>query len=36
MQRDRGHLLDILESARLAVAYLGCLSYDEFLPDVQK
>ena len=36
MQRDRVHLLDILESARLAVAYLGCLSYDEFLSDVQK
>jgi uncharacterized protein with HEPN domain len=36
MQRDRAYLLEILESARLAAAYLGRLSYDEFLPDVQK
>lgn len=36
MDRDRAHLLDILEAARLAVAYLEGLSEEEFLADSQR
>lgn len=35
MQRDREYLLDILESARLAVQYVGDKSELEFLKDTQ-
>ncbi len=35
MDRDRTYLLDILESARLAVSYVASQTQDEFLGDVQ-
>lgn len=35
MQRDRGYLIDILESARLAVQYLGNKSEQDFYTDTQ-
>jgi uncharacterized protein with HEPN domain len=35
MQRDRGYLLDILESARLAVQYLENKTEQEFYDDTQ-
>jgi len=35
MQRDRGYLIDILESARLAVKYLEDKTENEFYNDTQ-
>lgn len=35
MERDRAYLLDILESARLAVAYLSGVPREAFLRDIQ-
>ena len=35
MQRDKAYLLDILESAKLAVEYVGERTREEFLKDTQ-
>ena len=35
MQRDKGHLFDILEAARLALSYIEDKSLDTFLKDTQ-
>lgn len=35
MQRDNEYLLDILEAARLAVAYVGTKTKENFLKDIQ-
>ena len=35
MQRDKAYLLDILESAKLAVEYVGERKREEFLKDTQ-
>ena len=35
MSRDKEYLLDILEAARLAIAYTGGKSREEFLRDIQ-
>jgi len=35
MQRDKGHLFDILESARLALSYIEHKSLETFLQDTQ-
>jgi uncharacterized protein with HEPN domain len=35
MHRDREHLLDILESARLAIRYIANKTEEEFLADTQ-
>lgn len=35
MQRDNAYLLDILEAAKLARAYVGGKTKEEFLNDLQ-
>lgn len=35
MQRDRAHLFDIVDSARLAVSYLESISQADFFRDIQ-
>jgi len=35
MQRDKGHLLDILEAAEIALTYVRGMSRDDFLDDLQ-
>jgi uncharacterized protein with HEPN domain len=35
MLRDNIYLIDILESARVALSYLGAKSWDEFFADIQ-
>ena len=35
MDRDRAHLLDILEAAKLAVSYVGTQTEQEFLSGIQ-
>lgn len=35
MQRDRAYLVDILQAARLAIAYVSGVSEDTFLRDTQ-
>jgi uncharacterized protein with HEPN domain len=35
MQRDKGHLLDILEAAEIALNYVSGMSRDDFLDDLQ-
>ncbi|KAF5429476.1 putative conserved protein, contains HEPN domain [Candidatus Methanophagaceae archaeon] len=35
MQRDKGHLLDILEAAEIALTYVRGMCRDDFLDDLQ-
>ncbi|MEA3488512.1 MAG: DUF86 domain-containing protein [Euryarchaeota archaeon] len=35
MQRDKGHLLDILEAAEIALTYVRGMSREDFLDDLQ-
>jgi len=35
MQRDKEYLLDILEAGKLVISYVGKMTKDEFLDDIQ-